>query len=293
MLDAMSHSLFNPQHVQRRFDRAASNFDDADFVHRTTFAGIAERLAPMAVQPKTIVDLGSATGSGSRELSRMYRGARVVSMDTSLPMLHEGRSKRSWLGKVSAVQANALQIPLRDGSADLIVANLVLPWLDDLPSCCKEISRVLRKDGLFTFATLGPDSLEEIRAAWELQDDTPHVFGFPDMHDLGDLLVRSGLRDPVLDVDHLAVTYRDTASLYRDLTRAGARNTLSARRKSLTGKHRFRQMEDALLGNADDGALTLGLELVYAHAWGGGPAMPPGEYRLDPAAIGRRDRSAR
>lgn len=293
MLDAMSQTIFNLSHLKRRFARAAPEFDRADFVHRTTFAGIAERLAPVAMQPKTIIDLGSATGSGSRQLAKMYRGSRIISMDISLPMLHQGRTKRSWLGKISAVQGSAVQIPLRDGSADLVVANLLLPWIDDLASCCREISRVLRKDGLFVLATLGPDSLEEIRAAWALQDSTAHVLSFLDMHDIGDLLVRSGMRDPVLDVDHLDVTYRDTTSLYRDLTRAGARNTLSARRKSLTGKQRFGQMERALLEHANDGPLSLGLELVYAHAWGGGPVMPPGEYRLDPAAIGRRDRSNR
>ena len=293
MLDAMTPTLFNRPHLHRRFDRAAATFDSADFVHRATFSGITERLAPITIQPKIIVDLGAATGSGSRELAKIYRGARVISMDASLPMLREGRGKRSWLGRVAAVQGNAMRLPLRDGSTDLVVANLLLPWIDDLPSCCSEISRVLRKDGLFAFATLGPDSLEEIRAAWEMQDSAAHVLNFPDMHDIGDLLVRSGLRDPVLDVDRLAVTYPDAASLYRDLTRAGARNSLSGRRKSLTGKHRFAQMESTLLQNAGNDPLTLGLELVYAHAWSAGPAMPPGEYRLDPAAIGRRDRPGR
>jgi malonyl-CoA O-methyltransferase len=110
------------------------------------------------------------------------------------------------------------------------------------------------------------------------------------MHDIGDALVRAGLRDPVLDVDHLDVTYRDAGSLYQDLTHSGARNCLQNRRKTLTGKQRFRQMEKNLVAGAENGALALNLELVYGHAWGGGPRLPEGEIRLDPASIMQRRR---
>jgi malonyl-CoA O-methyltransferase len=109
------------------------------------------------------------------------------------------------------------------------------------------------------------------------------------MHDVGDGLVRAGLRDPVLDTDFLNVSYRDTTSVFRDLTLTGARNCLSGRTKALTGKERFRTMERQLEQRFRDGILELGLELVYGHAWGGGPPQPPGEYRIDASRISTRD----
>ena len=276
--------------VRRRFDRAAAGFDAADFVHRVTFDALLRRLSPMQIQPRIVLDLGCATGSGSKPLTRRFRGSRVISLDASFAMLRLAARKKPFFTKHPALQSDASHIPLKDGSVDLVFANMLLPWIDDLPACLSEIARVLRKDGVIAFATFGPDSLSEIHAAWQSIDDDWHVNAYPDMHDIGDALVRAGLRDPVLDVDHLTVTYRDTDALYRDLTSAGARNCLRGRRKTLTGKNRFHAMDQLLAANMTEDLLTFRLELVYGHAWGGGPRLPEGEFRVDPALIPRRRR---
>ena len=111
---------------------------------------------------------------------------------------------------------------------------------------------------------------------------------FPDMHDLGDAAVRAGLRDPVLDVDRLSVTYQDADALFRDLTGCGARNCIADRGLSLTGKGRFAAMTTALEQQRRDGVIELDLELVYGHCWGSAARAPEGEYRIDPTRIGRR-----
>ena len=127
---------------------------------------------------------------------------------------------------------------------------MLLPWIGDLTACFSEVARALKKGGVFTFATLGPDSLASLRHAWE-SSPTARITStrLPDMHDVGDSLVRAGLTDPVLDVDKLAVAYRDTSSLFRDLSACGARNCLAERRRTLTGKSRFRAMQDNLPAN--------------------------------------------
>ncbi len=182
----------------------------------------------------------------------------------------------------------ATGIPLQDGCIDLVFSNLLLPWIGDLQAVFAEVARVLRKGGLLAFSTLGPDSLTELREAWASVDEHEHVNSFADMHDVGDGLVRAGLRDPVLDTDFLKVSYRDTESLFRDLTLLGARNCLAGRARTLTGKQRFQDMENRLRNRFKGGILELKLELVYGHAWGGGPLQPAGEYVVDAAQIGRR-----
>jgi len=274
--------------VRRRFDRAAAGFDAADFVHRVTFDELLHRLSPVEIQPRIVLDLGCATGSGSKPLGRRFRGCRVISLDASLEMLRMAARKKSFLKNRPALQCDASRISLQDGSVDLVIANMLLPWIDDLPACLSEIARVLRSGGLFAFATVGPDSLSEIRSAWQAIDADWHVNAFPDMHDIGDALVRAGLRDPVLDVDHLTVTYRDIAALYRDLTSAGARNCLHGRSKAITGKKRLQTMGQLLAAGMTDDLLSLRLELVYGHAWGGGTRLPEGEFHVDPALISRR-----
>ena len=110
------------------------------------------------------------------------------------------------------------------------------------------------------------------------------------MHDIGDLMVRAGLRDPVLDVDRLTVSYNDADDLFRDLTAAGARNCLQDRNRSLVGRKHFGAMRRRLENAGPDGRIELDLELVYGHCWGGRPPLPDGDVRIDASAIAVRKR---
>jgi len=245
-------------------------------------------LLPIDIRPRHILDLGSALGAGSEQLAKRFRRARVLSIDTSAQMLMTARDNRGWFSRVREVQADARRLPLPTASVELIFANMLLPFIDDLAGCLREVARVLCKGGVFLFSTLGPASLSELRDTWASIDDGQHVRGFADMHNLGDALVAAGLRDPVLDVDDLSVTYRDIDALFRDLTAAGARNSLRARRQSLTGKGRLELLRERLHSGKRGGVLCLNLELVYGHAWGGGAVPAAGEFHLAPGDIGRR-----
>ncbi len=274
--------------IRRRFERAAKSFDDAAFVHAVTRAGLLARLQPLVVEASTVIDLGSATCSTSQALSKRFRRAHVVSVDLAHAMLRRGRKHRAWFSKSSFVQATAAALPFKDQSVDVVFANLLLPWIDDQTQVFAEVARVLRKGGVFAFATLGPDSLLEIRRAWSKVDDNAHVNHFSDMHDLGDGLVNAGLADPVLDVDRLSVSYDNTEKLFADLTAMGGRNALRERNQSLVGKQRFRHMSDALQKSGTGGKITLDLELVFGHCWGAGPRMDAADYRIDATQIPRR-----
>jgi malonyl-CoA O-methyltransferase len=277
--------MLNRQHIRRRFERAAATFDESDFVHAVTRDGLLARLEPLLVEAETVIDLGAATGTATRALEKRFKGARVVSIDIAHSMLKRAREKRPWLSKAAFAQASADALPFPNESIDVIFSNLLLPWADDPALIFSEIARVLRKGGVFAFATLGPDSLREVGRAWASVDDNAHVNRFLDMHDLGDGLVNAGLRDPVLDVDRLSVSYKNSARLFADLTAVGARNTLNRRAHSLTGKQRYGAMVAALEDTAIEGNLTLDLELVFGHCWGAGPKMDPTNFRVDAAEI--------
>lgn len=285
-----NHLPLRAKDVARRFDRIAHGFDDAAFVHAATRDGLLARLQPMVVDANVVVDLGCATGAATRALKKHFRGARVLSVDLSRDMLLQGLRKQSWFAKSPAIQASATALPFAAQSVDVVFANLLLPWIEQPAELFAEIARVLRKDGLLLFATLGPDSLLELRRAWQAADDFAHVNRFFDMHDIGDAAVRSGLRDPVLDVDRLSVSYQSPDALFRDLTAAGGRNCLRGRNPALTGKTRFAAMLDGLRAKQQGDTFKLELELVYGHCWGSGPRAVAGDYRIDANQIGRRGR---
>ena len=159
--------------IQRRFDRAAASFDSADFVHQATREGLATRLEPLLLEPTTILDLGSATGATGRLLRKRFRRTHIVSLDLSRSMLARGKDCKSWFTRASFVQGDASHLPFVNASFDVVVANQLLPWTPELQSVFEEVARVLVPGGVFAFATLGPDSLQEIRRAWANVDREP------------------------------------------------------------------------------------------------------------------------
>jgi len=288
MQPAAHNPTLRTRDVRRRFDRAASNFDEFDFVHRVTRDGLLDRLRPMLVDATTILDLGCATGAAYRPLRQRFPRARIIGIDLSSGMLQRAAQRRSWLSKYALLQADATALPLADHSIDVVFCNQLLPWVDDPAALFAEVGRVLRENGLLVFAALGPDSLGQLRLAWQSADNGAHVNAFPDMHNLGDAAVRAGLRDPVLDVDRLGVSYADAAAMFRDLAGSGARNCLAARRPSLTGRGRFQRMLTALQTAREDRVIELELELIYGHCWGCGPRARDGEFRVPLDGIRRR-----
>ena len=153
-----------------------------------------------------------------------------------------------------------------------------------LPTCCcrgaipgevfREAARVLRDGGLLLFTTVGPDTLGEVREAWSEVDDGLHVHGFVDMHDLGDLATRSGLAEPVLDIDRLTVTYPDVDGLVSDLRACGATNVAHGRRSQLTGRSRWNAFRDRMESQRTEAGLSIGVELIFGQTWGTGSAKP-------------------
>lgn len=255
--------------AMRGFDRASGAFDSADVVHSEARRRLLERLQLITLDPACVVDLGAATGKGSAELAAAFPQARVVAIDRSLPMLERTRARCADVARVAALAGDAERLPLADNSADLIFANLILPWCAP-ERVFGEAARVLREGGLLTFTTVGPGTLGEVRRAWAAIDDAIHVHGFIDMHDIGDLAVRAGLTEPVMDVDTLEVTYRDTASLAADLRACGAANVAAGRRTTLTGRKRWSAFRDALEATRSDGRYAVTVELIFGQAWGGG-----------------------
>jgi malonyl-CoA O-methyltransferase len=284
---SLDEALPETRAARRAFDRALP-FESACFIHDEARVRLLERLDLIRLLPAVAVDLGCATGRGAAALAARYPAARVLGIDSSRGML---RTAAAAAGEaVSLVAGDATALPLRAASAELVLANLVLPWCRP-DRLFAEAARVLTDGGALMFATLGPDSLQEVRAAFAAVDDRIHVHAAFDMHDLGDLAMAAGLAEPVLDVDRIEVTYADVAGLVRDLRAVGAVNVAGGRRRTLTGRHRWGRFVERLPRNPD-GRLPVTVELILGHAWGrGGLArLPSGssEIRVPIERIRRR-----
>ena len=158
-------------------------------------------------------------------------------------------------------------MPLRTASIDLVFSNLMLQWCDDPDAVFRECRRVLRPGGLLTYTTFGPDTLIELRRAWAEVDGLTHVNRFIDMHDLGDALLHARFADPVMDMEHITLSYSDVRALLGELKESGARNFNAGRNPALSGKLRFAACVAAYERWRVDGRLPATFEVVYGQAW--------------------------
>ena len=279
------------EHIQRAFGRAAASYA-AHAVLQTEVANrLRDRLDTEAFAPARIVDVGCGPGAGSAALHARFPAAELIALDLALPMLVEMGSthhfenlaeaaaqpagKRPLTAFFLPVCGDAQALPLADASIDLVHSNLVLQWCEDPGLALAEFQRVLRPGGVLLFSTFGPGTLHELRSAFASVDNLPHVSRFIDMHDIGDALLATGFRDPVLERDDFTLTYADARTLMRELRAIGATNADAQRQRSLTGKGRLQRVMAAYETFRRDGALPATYEVVYAHAL----APPAGQPR--------------
>jgi malonyl-CoA O-methyltransferase len=272
--------------VRRSFERAASTYDAAAVLQREVERRMFERLAYVKLAPAVILDAGSGTGAGSRELASRYPGARIVALDLAINMLREARGGQSWFtrlgigrSRIAAVCADVEHLPLKTASVDLVWSNVTLQWATDLSRTFAELRRVLRPGGLLMFSTFGPDTLKELRSAYARVDRYSHVNRFIDMHDIGDLLVHARLANPVMDMEYVTLTYGTVRDLMRDLKAIGAHNVTAGRPRGLRGKARLASVEREYEQLRHEGRLPATFEVVYGHAWvpeGGGDRTADG-----------------
>jgi malonyl-CoA O-methyltransferase len=176
------------------------------------------------------------------------------------------RHSRFWR-PIRCVQADARALPFGDASFDVVFSNLMLQWLAPPDAALAEMRRVLKPGGLLLVSSFGPETLRELRTAWEAGDAGVHVNDFVDVHDLGSALARAGFAEPVLDVDRCVHYYADARSLMRELKALGAHNVDARRARGLTGRHAFARMLAAYEALREARGLPATWQLVYATAW--------------------------
>lgn len=264
--------------MRSAFGQAADSYDAVAELQRLTADEMLSRLPFLAISPENVLDLGCGTGRNLPHLQQQYPKARVWALDIAEAMLkyarqqHAGHSRLSrWLPGRSVkpfITGDAENLPFADNSFDLVFANLTLQWCQPTKSFL-ELQRVLKPGGCLMFSTLGPDTLTELRQAWAAVDESPHVNQFLDMHDVGDAMTSAAFGDVVLDVDMQRFHFDSIKAVMRSLKDLGAHNVSQGRRRTLTGKQRFTQMQAQYETFRENAGLPVSYEVVYGHGWAG------------------------
>eukprot|EP01104_Vermistella_antarctica_P021217 TRINITY_DN9434_c0_g1_i1.p1 TRINITY_DN9434_c0_g1~~TRINITY_DN9434_c0_g1_i1.p1 ORF type:complete len:462 (-),score=78.75 TRINITY_DN9434_c0_g1_i1:425-1810(-) len=172
-------------------------------------------------------------------------------------------------------------IPVPDKSVDLIVANLSLHWVNDLPNVFKQVKRALKPDGLFLAAVFSEKTLNELRESFLLAEEerdggvSVHVSPFMTIGDGGNLLTQSGFTLTTADTESVTINYANPFVLMNELQGMGENNASVKRRGSLSRDTIYAAAAtyQALHGN-EDGSVPATFHITYLTGWSPSEKQP-------------------
>lgn len=128
-------------------------------------------------------------------------------------------------------------LPFKSGSFDLIVSNLNLQFINEIPQFLVQIRDILQKDGVFLASFFGEENLKELNHVMQLSESeicggiSPRMAPMIDVKTAAMLLQKSGLRDCISSVERIEVIYENPLKLLQDLQKMALGNILYKRNK--------------------------------------------------------------
>lgn len=281
-------NVFDRALVRRHRDRAAPGFADYDFLFMEGAERLCDRLLDINRNFSMGLDLGCHAGELSQALAAIGKIETLVQADLSPDMARLAQARTI----KPTVVMDEEQLPFALSAFDIVMSNLSLHWVNDLPGALAQIRLSLKPDGLFLGQVLGGETLFELRTvlgdAEHALDGgwSPRISPFADVRDLGALLQRAGFALPVVDIDTITVRYTDPFKLLKDLRGMGESNAVLERRRTpLKRQTLMAAMARYVERFADtDGRIPATFEILTMTAWAPAPSQ---QKPLQPGSAGR------
>lgn len=273
--DSAAANVFEPRLIRAHRERAATGLDGHDFLFREVAERLADRLLDMTRSFPFTLDIG-CHGALFREVAGSRGGIETFVHCDPAPGL---AARAGAIGLAAAAEAEAL--PFADGIFDLVVSNMSLHWVNDLPGALIQIRRSLKPDGLFLAAIPGGGTLGELRSALtEAETEvtggaSPRVAPFVDLRDAGALLQRAGFALPVVDGDTVTVRYENALRLMADLRGMGETNALAAMPRHFTPRQVLLRAAEIYQSRhaGPDGRIPATFQIIYLTGWAPDPSQ--------------------
>lgn len=199
----------------RSYDSVAETYER---VHAHRFDQPARDLLALAgVGPgQRLLDVGTGTGIAAAAAADL--GAEVIGADPSVGMLTVARRVRP---SVRTVAGEAIDLPFRDGSFDVVTANFVLAHFAKVSTALWDMSRVAKTGGRLAFSAWA-DGRDAFTDAWlelisavvpremlepSIAEAVPNRDRFRRREEIEEVLYDSGLRHVRTERARYAWTY--------------------------------------------------------------------------------------
>jgi len=218
----------------------------------------------------------SAADEIKDRIGMVNRSFKTVAVVSPFPTVWHSRFPEA------SVSSDAETLDLAPGAYELVIHGMGLHWANDPIGQLIQCRRALKPDGLMIAATLGGQTLHELRASLGASEIaltgglSPRVAPMGEIRDLGALLQRAGFALPVADSLTLQAEYKDALHLMRDLRQMGEANALMERHRmappralfSETASHYDRHFR------SQSGRVAATFEIVFLTGWAPDDSQP-------------------
>lgn len=259
------------RHQARRLARA----EQPPWLHAEVASRMAERLPLIKLQPARVLDASPALGASAELLRLAYPKADMLwhEADAALAGRAAGTRSLSWWQKLRGASSGRVDVLPARPEVELLWSNMALHTCADLPGLFAQWQASIAVGGFVMFSCLGPDSFVELRPIYARNGWGRPAPDWWDMHDIGDLVLKAGFADPVMDQERLRLTWASPERLLADLRALGG-NLAPMRFAGLRGRAWMRRVIAELDTLRDaEGRLVLTLELVFGHAFKAAPRL--------------------
>ncbi|MBX5453914.1 MAG: methyltransferase domain-containing protein [Acidobacteriia bacterium] len=252
--------IFDRRAVRLHKSRASRTIESVKPILAEAAERLLERLDPVRRSFQQALDIG---GRGVVAPMLQARGIAVFACDPSPEMARRAGAP--------AVAADEEWFPFAPASFDLIVANLSLHWVNDLPGTLLQIRHALRPEGLFLASLPIVGTLAELRRALTEAEAalsggvSPRISPLPTLRDCAGLLQRAGFAMPVADLEEIRLLYANPMRLLADLRAGGETNALAERARKIPPRALFPLALSQL--QQEDGRIPVTLRLAMLTGW--------------------------
>ncbi|WP_083607961.1 malonyl-ACP O-methyltransferase BioC [Teredinibacter haidensis] len=270
-----SRPSLRKKRIANSFNSAAKNYD--------TLARLQKRVVDSLVKfsvgnsepvGQTLLDLGCGTGYCIEKLLQEFPTiaqpeGRIHALDIAEGMLEQAEQKFEELGLEENIQwhlGDMESLPFVDETFDGCISSLTVQWSENPQQLFDEMSRALKPGGWFAFTTLGPETLFELRSAWQQIDEFAHVNQFMPLESIKEVAEQAGFNIVAYKSETPVLYYHDVTHLMRELKGIGAHTINEGRQQGLMGRRTFHQLEKAYSSWLDpDRGLPARYEVYYIY----------------------------
>jgi len=198
--------IFNRCLLKQNRVRALKNYGDHNFLVHEIANRIVENVKDLGIKVTDVLELGAMDGYLSNNI----------------------KAKNKVIGDEE-------DLSFEDESFDLVVSNLNMHFINDVPKFLMNVKRILRKDGVFIASFFGEENLSELAHVLHLVQNefyggvSPIMPPTIDVKTSANLLQKSGFGSPISDFDKIEVMYADVMNLFKDIKYMAQGNILNTK----------------------------------------------------------------